>query len=181
MSRALRAGWLLPLLLACFCEPAAAGGNGSPYALQLARIQAFLDGRGADGTLSGVVLIAAGGSSIYERAYGWSDAELGTPMQVSDVFRIASVTKLITAATVLRLVEGRVMHLDTSVCAFVMHCPIAWKSVTVADLLDHSSGIPDLFESVPAASLDETIRRSTERSRRRHRRDWPLPAYPESA
>jgi D-alanyl-D-alanine carboxypeptidase len=156
VSRVLRTGWLLLVLLA-FCRPAFAADNGSSYATQLGRIQALLDARSAEGTLSGVVLVAVGGSAIYKKAFGWSDAELGAPMKTSDVFRIASVTKLITAAAALRLIDRRAMTLDTSVCGFVVHCPIPWKSVTLGELLDHSSGIPDLFESVAAAPVNETI------------------------
>lgn len=106
----------------------------------------FLADRAEEGTFSGVVLVARNGEAPVVRSYGKADFELGTPVQSNSIFAIASLTKLVTAATVLRLVDDKKMNLETTVCAFLANCPVAWRTVTIENLLDHSSGIPDLFD-----------------------------------
>lgn len=150
-----RVGLIGVLVLALGLLPLRTGAT--PSTPDLRRALTFLTERAAEQTFSGVVLVASDASAPVVRAYGAADFELGVPMRPNSVFAIASLTKLITAATVLRLVDRGVMNLNTNVCAFVKNCPSAWSTVTIEDLLDHSSAIPDLFESISAAPLSETL------------------------
>ena len=49
---------------------------------------------------------------IYAKGYGWADEEDSVKTEVRHIFRIASVTKLITGATVMKLVEKGILSLD---------------------------------------------------------------------
>lgn len=55
------------------------------------------------------------GKLVYSKGYGYADVEAGKKTEVSHIFRIASVSKLITAAGIMKLVEGGSLSLDDRV------------------------------------------------------------------
>jgi CubicO group peptidase (beta-lactamase class C family) len=64
-------------------------------------------------------------------------------MTVGTAFRIGSTTKQFTAAAVLKLVEAGHISLDDPIAKYVDVTPAAWSGVTLRQLLNHTSGIPD--------------------------------------
>lgn len=54
-------------------------------------------------------------SLLFAKGYGMANAELGVPMEATTVTRIASASKLVTAAAVMKLVEDRKLSLDSKV------------------------------------------------------------------
>lgn len=59
------------------------------------------------------VAIVKDGRLVYARGFGWADAEKGDSMEVSHVLRVASVSKLFTAAAIMKLrEEGRLSLSD---------------------------------------------------------------------
>ena len=86
-------------------------------------------------TSSGVVLSAASGQS---------DLATERPMQLSDAYRLGSVSKIYTAALVLRLVEQGLLALDDPVGEYVASVPRS-EAVTVRQLLEHTSGLRDFY------------------------------------
>ena len=75
---------------------------------------------------------------------GYADIERGRPMRVDDSFHLASITKTFTAVATLRLVDQGKLSLDATLKDVlgnaVARIPNADR-ITVAQLLDHSSGI----------------------------------------
>jgi D-alanyl-D-alanine carboxypeptidase len=69
------------------------------------------------------------------------------PIGLHDHMRIASVTKAFTGAVILRLVEKRRLGLHTTVGQLRPDLPAAWGSVTVRQLLYHTSGVPDFTKT----------------------------------
>jgi CubicO group peptidase (beta-lactamase class C family) len=55
------------------------------------------------------------GKLIYSKGYGYADQEMGIPMNVNHIFRVASISKLITAAGIMKLVENEQLSLQSSV------------------------------------------------------------------
>ena len=86
----------------------------------------------------GVVAVAAGPGLSWEGAAGVADAETGAPLTTNHRFLIGSVTKTFVAAVVLQLVGEGVLALDEEVG------PIA-EGVTLRQLLNHTSGVPDYY------------------------------------
>src|SRR5262245_30949466 len=80
---------------------------------------ATMDGPGA------VVLIAQGDTVVFRGARGRADIELGVPLSADQVFRIASVTKMFTAATVIRLAELGKLSLDDPLAKYFPDFPSA--------------------------------------------------------
>jgi CubicO group peptidase (beta-lactamase class C family) len=67
----------------------------------------------AGGNFAGAVLVARG-TRVFSRAYGLADVERGVANEVGTRFRIASLTKMFTAAAVLLLVDRKQISLDAT-------------------------------------------------------------------
>lgn len=82
---------------------------------------------------------------------GMANLELRVPVAQNTTFRIGSVTKLFTAAAAMKLVEAGKLRLDTTMAGYFPKLQGA-KRITVTNLLDHSSGLPDMLYIEPFAS-----------------------------
>jgi CubicO group peptidase (beta-lactamase class C family) len=95
------------------------------------------------------VLVMRHGTVLLERTYGLSSLEHGTPVEPGSAFRLASLTKQFTAATVLLLArEGR-LRLDEPVVDVLPELPAHARGVTIRHLLTHTSGLWDYESFVP--------------------------------
>lgn len=107
-----------------------------------AQIDALLARRYAADQPGTVVLVAKDGKILFRKAYGLASVELEAPMQPGMVFRIGSITKQVTAAAVLKLMEEGKVDLEAPIARYVDELPKAWEAVTVEQLLQHTGGIP---------------------------------------
>ena len=91
------------------------------------------------------------GRLVYAQAYGEADLESHQPAKTSTRFAIGSVSKQLTAAAVLLLVEQGKLSLEDRVSKFLPDLRRA-SEVTVRQLLSHTSGYQDYFEQefIPA-------------------------------
>jgi len=89
------------------------------------------------------ILIAKKGQVVYKKAFGSANIELNTPMQPDMVFRIGSITKQFTAVAILQLVEQGKISLQDSVQKYIKDFPSKSYTVTIENLLTHTSGIVD--------------------------------------
>jgi CubicO group peptidase (beta-lactamase class C family) len=103
------------------------------------------------GLFSGAVLVARDGAVI-EHACGMADVDAGVANTVDTRFKLMSVSKTITGVAVLQLSERERLRLEDPVAEHVVDWPKEWDAVTVHDLLDHTSGIPNLDVRWSAAS-----------------------------
>jgi D-alanyl-D-alanine carboxypeptidase len=100
--------------------------------------------------LPGVVAVTSGPAFDWEGAAGLANVETGEPLTVEHRFRVASVTKLFIAAAVLQLVDEGALALDDPAAPIV-------ADVTVRQLLNHTSGLPNFEDDLVA--LFEPYRR----------------------
>jgi D-alanyl-D-alanine carboxypeptidase len=70
--------------------------------------------------------------------------------------RIASISKAFSAAVALNLVEQRRLGLDETIGQWLPGFPAAWGSVTVREMLNHTSGLPDYTKSAGFAEQAKT-------------------------
>ncbi len=105
--------------------------------------------------------IAKDGRLVYTRGFGLADRETKEPVQPDSLFRIASVSKPLTAVGVLKLVEDGKVTLDTRVLSFIGRRATAdprWNDLTVRHLLQHSGGLdPDFWEFDPSFPDRKTL------------------------
>ncbi|MFB9679251.1 serine hydrolase domain-containing protein [Streptosporangium vulgare] len=92
---------------------------------------------------SGAVVHVRDDGKIQEAAAGFADPATRTPMRVDHRFRIASITKTFTAAITLQLVRERRLALRDTLGKLLPGVLPGADRVTVEQLLNHTSGIPD--------------------------------------
>ncbi|MGC1548596.1 MAG: serine hydrolase domain-containing protein [Rhodanobacter sp.] len=99
------------------------------------------------------VLIARDDKVIYRSARGKADMNLDVALTPQQVFRIGSITKTFTAATVLKLSAAGKLALSDPLSKFLPDFPNG-NHITLAELLDHTSGVSDAWDTDPAKPLD---------------------------
>ena len=102
----------------------------------------------ASHTFMGSVLVARGNEVIFSKGYGSADLEWDVPNSPSTKFRLGSVTKQFTAASILLLEERGKLSVNDPVKKYMPDAPAAWDNITIKHLLTHTSGIPN-FTSFP--------------------------------
>jgi D-alanyl-D-alanine carboxypeptidase len=90
-----------------------------------------------------VAAVASGPGFRWEGAAGIANIETGEPLTPEHRFHVGSVTKLFIAAAVLQLVHEGALALDGDASPLV-------PGVTIRQLLNHTSGLPDPFEDLVA-------------------------------
>jgi D-alanyl-D-alanine carboxypeptidase len=74
---------------------------------------------------------------------GIVNVRTGAHLRVNDHMRLASVSKAFNGATALSLVARRVLRLEDTVGKWLPDLPREWANITLRQLLNHTSGIPD--------------------------------------
>lgn len=97
----------------------------------------------------GALAVAKDGKLLYARGFGWADRDTKAPVQPDSLFRIASISKPITAVAILQLVDAGKIKLDDPAFALLKlppHLPDGAKvdprlaTVTLRHLLQHAGG-----------------------------------------
>jgi D-alanyl-D-alanine carboxypeptidase len=124
-------------------EPAIA-----PFDVTLAaELQAVLDAAVADGYIPGAVLaVSIPGQEPWTGASGIADRSQNTPITPDTRMRIASISKIFTAVTVLQLAEEGVINLDAPMSTWLPGLVPAAEQITVRSLLQHTTGLYDFLE-----------------------------------
>jgi CubicO group peptidase (beta-lactamase class C family) len=134
-----RAG-ALPVLLAIPVLASALASAARPVA-PVEAIDAMLAGAiPADGPGAAVIAVKDG-KTVFRKAYGMADLELGVPLSPDSVFRLGSITKQFTAVAVLMLAEEGKLSLSDPITKLLPDYPTQGHVITVEHLLNHTSGI----------------------------------------
>jgi CubicO group peptidase (beta-lactamase class C family) len=97
----------------------------------------------ADHKFMGTALVARGDQVLFTKAYGSANLEWDIPNTPNTKFRIGSVTKQFTVASILLLEERGKLSVNDPVKKFMPDAPAAWDKVTIFHLLTHTSGVAD--------------------------------------
>jgi len=87
------------------------------------------------------VLVVRGDGSTETIEYGFADREAGVRTDADSRYRIGSITKVYTAATVMSLAEDGLLALDDPAADYVPSLP---PEITIEHLLGHTSGLRDV-------------------------------------
>lgn len=93
------------------------------------------------GGFNGCVLYGEKGRLVFKKAYGYDNFKLKTRLTTASAFQLASVSKMFTAMSIMILKEEGLLDYDDSVRKYIPELP--YPGVTVRNLLNHRSGIPD--------------------------------------
>lgn len=124
----------------------------------------------ADQGYMGTALVAIGDEILLDKGYGSANLEWEIANTPDTKFRLGSITKQFTAVSALKLHEDGLIDIDQPISTYLEDIPASWEAITVADLLHHTSGIPNItsfddFRSwkFSPATLDELIARFADR------------------
>jgi D-alanyl-D-alanine carboxypeptidase len=144
-----RAVSVLAVCLGALAPAVAAGPAGAASsaagdrALQQ-RIEAFVHSPGGPPGL--IAVLRRDGHSRVLRA-GVADLATGRPPRADDHMRIASTAKAFSGAVALTLVDRHRLGLDDTLRKRLPRLPAAWGRVTLRQLLEHTSGLPDYTQA----------------------------------
>jgi CubicO group peptidase (beta-lactamase class C family) len=147
MPRLLISILVLPL---CFTLGTSAKQNAA--ARGISPIFDYLADRNSPGI---AVLVRENGRTLFERGYGVRDLETRSAIDAETNFRLASCTKQFTAMAVMILVHDGKLHYDERLTDVFPDFPNYGKAITIRNLLNHTSGLPDyelLMEEGPNRS-----------------------------
>jgi CubicO group peptidase (beta-lactamase class C family) len=102
-------------------------------------VQSYVD----SGKFMGSVLVARGDKVLLDKGYGSANLEWDVPNGPSTKFRLGSLTKQFTAASILLLEERGKLSVDDPVKKYMPDAPAAWDKIRIFNLLTHTSGIPN--------------------------------------
>lgn len=101
---------------------------------------------------NGIVSVKQGDSVLYQRAQGYENFKTGKKISPESVFAIASISKQFTAVLLLQLLEEQKIRLDDKVGDYLpdfdQH---PMSTITIRQLLDHTSGISDFGQGLLSA------------------------------
>ena len=93
------------------------------------------------------VVMVKGDKPVYQKAFGYRDKETREPLDINDIFRIASISKSFSGMAVMQLVEAGKMSLDDDVNGIlgmkIRNPRYPDIPVTVRMLLSHTSSMKD--------------------------------------
>ncbi len=124
-------------------------GNATPNQSGWVTFDASLGGRLVPANVSASVAVMIDGVVVHRAAFGERVAGTGEPVETTDRFRIASISKTVTAITTLQLVDEGLLTLDQPVGdLLVAHLGLIAPDpdvsrITVRELLSHTAGFPD--------------------------------------
>lgn len=95
----------------------------------------------AQGIVGLSAAIGVDGNLAWTAGFGLADLENDVPATEHTVYRLASISKPVTAAAVMQLVEQGVIDLDGSVRTYVADWPEKRWPITIRQLLGHQGGV----------------------------------------
>jgi len=114
------------------------------------------------GTFDGLVLVAQSDVVLFKSAYGYANRKDSVKNSAAAIFDMGSIAKTFTAAAVLQLVQNKNLQLSDTIGAFYPMAPDEVKSITIMQLLGHSSGLDNFhndsdFELMDKAQAESRI------------------------
>lgn len=111
-------------------------------------IKSYVDSDVLTEKFMGSVLVVEGDKTLINQGFGFADLEWDIPNTPDTKFRLGSLTKQFTAASILLLEERGKLSTDDLVKKYVPDAPAAWDKMTLYEVLTHTAGIPN-FTAFP--------------------------------
>ncbi len=129
----------------------------------VAALDSTAQAHAADSTVAGAaVAVVHRGDTLLHEGYGQANLEFDVPMPPDAVFEVGSVTKQFTATAILQLAEKDLVSLEASVNEYLPNYDARGHTITIRNLLYHTSGIRDFLwmSHFPALWKDDISRDS---------------------
>ncbi len=110
------------------------------------QVDAVFDSLKSTNAPGAAVLVVSNGKPVFRRGYGVTDLRPRTLISPVTDFRLASFSKQFTATCIMLLVHDGKLHYEDHLTDVFPEFPAYGKSITVRNLLNHTSGLPDYEE-----------------------------------
>jgi CubicO group peptidase (beta-lactamase class C family) len=102
--------------------------------------------------------VARGDGVVWQTALGKADLEFDVPAAPAHLFRVGSVSKVVTAVAAARLVKRGLIELDTPIAYWLPELPAHHRATTLRQLFTHRGGVrhyeaKDLDPKAPGGSI----------------------------
>jgi CubicO group peptidase (beta-lactamase class C family) len=122
------------------------------------------------------IALMSEGKILWTMELGYADQDAETPVTRETMFGIGSVSKVISATAVMKLVDQGLVHLDTPLTVYLSDFHMLspkYKDITVRMLLNHSSGLPGgnyrgCVTDIPWPEYQDVVYQSIRKSRLKH-------------
>ena len=98
-------------------------------------------------TFQGCISFSKNGTVVWEKAFGYRDYANRISNRTDTIFATASAGKVFVAVGILQMIESGQLHLEDTIGQLLN---LDWhdidRSITIGELLTHTSGIPDYFD-----------------------------------
>jgi CubicO group peptidase (beta-lactamase class C family) len=129
-------------ILATAANPAQLQGNAPRfYADSLQAFERFVREQMTFDRIPGLTVGFINGNFTWVKGFGFADLENSVPAKPESSYRLASITKTITALAIMELAEEGKIDLDAEIQAYVPYFPRKKWPVTVRQLLGHIGGV----------------------------------------
>lgn len=92
------------------------------------------------------IAIIKEGKLIYESYRGEASVISHEKVDQQTIFRLYSMSKLMTATAIFRLYQEGKIELDDELSKWLPNIPSTWGNIKIHQLIAHSSGLPDYFQ-----------------------------------
>ena len=108
---------------------------------------------------SGAVLVMKDGVELIKKGYGYADREAKRENAADTLYDIGSVTKMFTAAAILRLEQDGKLKMEDTLGKFFAFAPADKKNITLTQLISHTSGLSRMYDDeIDYMSRDNTVK-----------------------
>jgi CubicO group peptidase (beta-lactamase class C family) len=114
------------------------------------QLDSALSGLASADTPGFALLVKKDNRVVFEEGCGVRDLRTKTPIDARTNFRLASFTKQFTAMAIMLLVHDGKLRYDESLTEIFPEFPAYGKTITVRNLLNHTSGLPDYEDLMDA-------------------------------
>ena len=117
--------------------------NGFAQSSRADRLDSLMKAKHQAGEFNGTVLVALNGKVKYRKALGVADS--GRQLKPDTPFYLGSLAKQFTGVAILMLERDKKLSIDDKVVDHLPELPEFMKEVTIRNLLNHTSGLPDYY------------------------------------
>jgi len=108
------------------------------------------------------IAVVKNGKILKKTVYGFANLDWNNKVTEHTNFQIASCTKLLTSTLLLKTMYDKKISLEDSISKYITDCPKEWMAIKIENLINHSSGIADYYESdvyLPTEKIVEAVKK----------------------
>lgn len=120
-------------------------------------LEKLLEQEAESNKFQGVALVAEGDNILFAKGYGYADRDDKRKNNAKTRFAIASNTKQFTAAAIMKLVDENKISINETIDKYFPKYKYGNK-ITIKNLIQMRSGIPDYLNEVDSFFIDEESR-----------------------